>query len=182
MGPRLVGVDPARVAHGDEILAEVRGLTAGAEFTLARADGDPAGPAEGWPMNVVTTPAPPPGHVVLTLPSAVLAPGTRRLDVTAHEAGLRVGRDSIELTVVPVVEAPSGVIARGTTVDLGAAHAAPGVEVFLGGRRLAPAAVTFVSATKVTVTIPADAPVGASEVALRAGGVSGPPAAIEVGP
>ena len=46
LGPRFVSVEPPRAAFTDELLVRADGLTAGAAFTLAREDGDPAGPAE----------------------------------------------------------------------------------------------------------------------------------------
>jgi hypothetical protein len=182
LGPRLVAVDPARGSFGDELLVEVQGMTAGTTFTLARERDDPAGPDGAWPMTLVTAPPPPSGHVRLSLPRDDLAPGARRLDVSASEGGLPVGRDSIGLTVAPVVTGPTTPLAKGVPVALATAHAAPDVEVFLGGVRLDPATVTFGSPTTVTVTIPSATPAGPAEVALRARKVAGPPATIEVAP
>jgi Pvc16 N-terminal domain len=181
-GPRLRAVDPQRASFGEDVLAAVEGLAAGAAWTLARSDDDPAGPPEGWAMTLVPTPPPPPGTVRLRLPHADLAPGTRRLDVTVTEAGLLVGRDSIGVTVVPIVTGPTTALAKGTPVDLETAHAAADVEVFLAGTRLAPASVTFVSPTKVTITIPPATPAGSTEVALRAGKLAGPTTLVEVAP
>lgn len=182
LGPRLVSLDPPRASLGDEILVEAFGLTVGAAFSLARERGDPAGPGAGWPMTVVAAPPAPPGHVRLGLPRDDLAPGTRRLDVSASEAGLPIGRDSIGLTVVPVVTGPVAPLAKGTPVTLDTAHAAPDVEVFVNGARLDPATVAFESPTSVTVTIPPATPSGPADIALRAGKVAGPAGTVEVAP
>jgi hypothetical protein len=181
MGPRLRNVEPSRASFGDELLVTVEGLTAGATFTLARDANDPAGPPD-WPMNVVAAPPPPPGTVRLTLPSADLAPGARRLDVTATEGGLLVGADSIALTLVPVVTGANEPLAKGTPVALQTAHGAPDVEVFIDGVPLAPSAVAFGSATQADVTLPAITPGGQVEFALRAGKVAGPGTLLEVAP
>jgi hypothetical protein len=133
-------------------------------------------------MTVVSSPPPPPGSVRLTLPRADLAPGARRLDVAVTEAGLVVGSDSIALTIVPVVTGPSTPLQKGVQVDLDTAHAAPDIEVFLGGARLAPAAVAFASPTQVSVTIPPATPAGTVEVTLRAEKVAGPTTTIEAAP
>jgi hypothetical protein len=182
MGPRLRSVEPARVSFGDELLVAVEGLTAGATFTLARETVDPAGPASGWPMTAISTPPAPVGAVRLGLPQADLAPGARRLDVTATEGGLPLGHDSIGLSVVPVVTGPTGPLAKTGPVEVDTAHAAADVEVFLGGRPLDTTAVEFVSATKVQLTLPATIPAGPAEIVLRAGKVAGPPALVEVAP
>ena len=178
MGPRLQSVDPPRISFGDEVLVSVEGLTAGAAFTLARVDGDPDGTGD-WDLAPVLPP-PAPGTVRLTLPRADLAPGARRLDVTVTQSGLLVGRDSIGLTVVPVVTGPSGPLAKGSPTDLDTAHAAADVEVFLDGGRLDPGTTTFVTPTRVTVTIPASAAAGPAGIALRAGKVAGPVTSVEV--
>jgi hypothetical protein len=170
MGPRFVSVSPARASAGMDLVVEADGLTAAAQFTLAREDADPAG-AGDWPMSFVKADGP--RRVVLQLPQGDLAPGARRLDVVVVENGLRVGGDSIGITVVPKVLGPTQTVAPGDSVDLVTAHAAPDVEVFLNGRKLAGA--TYVSPTKVTVTIPMDTPAGPVELSLRAGKVAGPP-------
>lgn len=100
--------------------------------------------------------------------------------MTLTEAGLLVGRDSIALTVVPIVTGPATPLGKGVVVDLDTAHAAPDVEVFLAGKALAADAVTFVSPTTVQVTIPAPTPAGPTEIALRAGKLAGPTAVVEV--
>ena len=182
LGPRIGSVEPPRASFGDELLVAAEGLTAGAVWTLARQDGDPAGPPDGWPMTLLPTPPPPPGTVRLELPRADLAPGTRRLDLTASDAGLLVGRDSIGLTVVPLVTGPGTPFAKNTPVDLQTAHAAPDVEVFLAGRKLPANAVVFVSPTKVTITIPPATPAGPTEIALRAGKLAGPTTIVQVAP
>jgi hypothetical protein len=102
--------------------------------------------------------------------------------VTLTEVGLPVGRDSIALTVVPIVTGPSTPLAKGVAVDLDTAHAAPDVEVFLAGKQLAANTVTYVSPTKVQVTIPAPTPAGPAHVALRSGKVAGPTTIVEVAP
>jgi hypothetical protein len=182
MGPRLRSVDPARVSFGDELLVTAEGLTAGAAFTLAREAADPAGPASGWPMPAVPTPPAPPGTARLALPRADLAPGARRLDVIATEGGLPLGHDSIGVSIVPVVTGPSTPLTTTGPVDVDTAHAAADVEVFLAGRALDPAAVAFVSATRVRLTLPATTPAGPAEIVLRAGKVAGPAAIVEVAP
>jgi hypothetical protein len=170
LGPRLVSVTPGRVGHGIDLTVAVEGLTAGTVFTLAREPGDPAGPDE-WPFPIVESA---PGSVTLALPEPGLAPGARRLDASASEAGLLLGRDSIGLTVVPRVTGPSAPLAKGSTVTLDTVHAAGDVEVFLGGEALAPEQVSFVSPTAVSVTVPVATPSGPSDVMLRANKVAGP--------
>lgn len=178
MGPRLESVDPARITHGIDATVRATGLTAGVAFLLARESGDPAGPAEGWAMTVV--PNPPPGAVVLQLPRDDLAPGARRLDAVSTEEGLPSGRDSIGVTVVPVMTGLSTPVATNVPVVLPTAHAAPDVEVFVGGVRLAPSDVTFLSPIQVEVTIPASTPSGTTEVGLRANRVAGPTLPLEI--
>jgi hypothetical protein len=170
LGPRLVSVTPPRASAGVDVVVEADGLTGGARFTLAREDGDPVGTGD-WPMTFVKEDGP--RRLVLRIPQADLAPGARRLDVSLLENGLRVGGDSIGLTVVPAVTGPTQTVAVGDSVDLVTAHASPDVEVFLDGRRLSGTA--YVSATKVNVTIPTDTPSGPTELSLRAGKVAGPP-------
>ena len=172
MGPRLVSVDPARITHGVDATVSATGLTAGVSFFLAREAGDPAGPPEWWAMTVV--PNPPPRTIVLQLPRDDLAPGARRLDAVAIVEGLPAGRDSIGVTVVPVVTGPPGPIAKNAPVMLATAHAASDVEMFVGGVPLAASAVGFVSATQVQVTIPSATPSGPTQVGLRANKVAGP--------
>jgi hypothetical protein len=172
LGPRLISVDPARITHGVDARVIATGLTAGVSFLLARAPGDPPGPAEGWAMTVV--PNPPPGTVVLRLPRDDLAPGARRLDAVATAEGLPAGRDSIAIMVVPTVLGPPGPIAKGTPVALATAHVAPDVEVFVGGTALPASAVSFVSATQVDVTLPSSTPSGPTQIGLRANKVAGP--------
>jgi hypothetical protein len=150
---------------------EVRGLTAGAVFTLARATGDPAGPASGWPLTLVSSTT---GTVTLRLPTAEAVPAERRVDVTATQEGLLVGRDSIGVTLVPRISGHTGTVSAGSTVQLATAHAGAGTEVFLRGRRLAAGAVTVVSPIRVDVTIPAGTPSGPLPASLRAGKVAGP--------
>jgi hypothetical protein len=182
MGPRLRSVDPPRASFGDDLLVAADGLATGTALTLARGDGDPAGPPEGWAMTVIPTPPPPPGAVRLAIPRPDLAPGARQLEVTVTQGGLLLGSDSIAFTVVPVVKGPSTPLQKGVQVDLDTAHAAPDLEVFLGGVRLAPAEVAFGSPTEVSITIPAATPSGTAEVALRAAKVAGPTTTIEVAP
>jgi hypothetical protein len=179
VGPRLGVAVPARVSDGDEIVVEVTGVAGDVAFTLAREAADPAGP-DDWPMTVVHPPAA--GHVTLALPGPDLAPGLRRLDVRATADGLPAGGDALGLTIVPAVSGPAGPIARNTAVDLGTAHAAPDVEVFVDGAQLPASAVVYQSPTKVTVTLPPATPVGAAELMLRAGKVAGPAFATEVAP
>ena len=54
--------------------------------------------------------------------------------------------------------------------------------MFVGGQRLSAAAVTFVSATRIRLTLPSSTPAGSAEIVLRAGKVAGPAVAIEVAP
>ena len=171
LGPRIVALAPARASAGVDVTVEANGLTANATFRLAREDGDPTG-AGDWPMTFVRPEGP--GAVVLQLPQADLAPGTRRLDVTVSENGLRFGSDSIGLTVVPTIMGPSAVVAAGASVQLVTAHAAPDVEAFLNGRQLSANAVTYTSPTSVTIDIPNGTPAGPAVLALRAGKVAGP--------
>lgn len=174
LGPRFVALAPARASAGDDIDAALDGLTAAASFSLGHEREDPAGP--DWPMTVLTGAAP--GHVRLQLPDPRIAPGLRRLDVTASDSGLPIGRDSIGLTVVPVVQGPATPLAKGVAVTLQTAHAAPDVEVFLRGERLAD--VVYGSPTQVDVTIPTAAESGPADVVLRAAKVAGPTGSVVV--
>ncbi|MFN2627072.1 MAG: Pvc16 family protein [Gaiellaceae bacterium] len=174
MGPRFVSVSPARVSFGDDIDAEIAGLTAGASFTLVHVREDPDGP--DWPMTVLA--GAPPGHVRLKLPDARIAPGLRELDVSTSESGLPIGHDGTGLTVVPAVAGPATPLAKGVPVTLQTVHATADVEVFLRGRPVAP--VTFVSPTQVDVTIPPATQSGPAEILLRAGKVAGPKRSVTV--
>jgi Pvc16 N-terminal domain len=176
LGPRLVSVTPGRIGHGVDFIVAVEGLTSATVLTLAREDGDPAGP-DDWPLTVVEAAA---GSLTLQLPDPGLAPGARRIDATASEAGLLLGRDTIGLTVVPRVTGPETPLAKGTAVTLTAVHATSDVEVFLGGAALPSAQVSFVSPTEISVTIPGSTPAGATDVMLRAGKVAGPPTQVEI--
>ena len=91
------------------------------------------------------------------------------------EDGLLVGGDSIGVTIVPAITAPGGPIARNAVASLATAHAAADVEIFVGGTPLAPGRVTFVSPTQVDVNIPNTVAAGATDLALRANKVAGPP-------
>jgi hypothetical protein len=179
LGPRLESITPARVWAGIDIDVAGEGLTSSTVFTLAREPGDPSGTGD-WPMTVVA--GAPPGHVLLRLPDDRLAPGPRRLDAAATEAGLPAGRDSTGLTIVPAVTGPAGPLSRGVQVTLDTVHAAADVEVFVGGAAIDAADVSFVSPTEVEVTIPAATPLGPTELLLRAGKVAGPPREVTVGP
>ena len=170
LGPRLVAVTPGRVGHGDAFTVAAEGFTAGTELTLAREEGDPSGSGD-WPLDVVESA---PGTVTLELPDPALAPGPRRIDAVASEAGLTLGRHSIGITVVPRVTGPSTPLAKGAPETLETVHAAADVEVFLGGKRVPPADVSFVSATEISVTIPSATPSGPADVMLRASKVAGP--------
>ena len=179
LGPDLDAVDPARAWAGIDIAVTARGLIAGAQFTLARELGDPAGTGD-WPMTVIPSlPGTPPDQVLLQLPDAGLAPGGRRLDVTQSDSGLPIGQDSIGLTVVPFVTGPAAPLTRGAPVAIDTVHAAADVEAFLNGM---PIAATFVTATHVDVTIPGTTAPGPAELALRAGKVAGPAATVELAP
>lgn len=174
LGPRLVAVTPARVSFGDNFDLEVEGLTNGSVLTLARRPTESPGP--DWPLTVV--PGAPQDHVTLSLPDAGIAPGLRELDVTATENGLPFGRDSIGVTVVPVVTNAPNPIAKNTSVSLQTAHAAADVEVFVLGKRLDN--VIFVSPTQVDVVIPPATPSGPADVVLRAGKVAGPASDVNI--
>jgi hypothetical protein len=179
LGPRLLSITPARVSAGIDITVAGDGLTPSTAFTFARESGDPSGTGP-WPATVV--PGGQPNQVVLQLPDDRLAPGPRRLDAVATESGLPAGRDSIGLTVVPAITGPAGPLARGAPVTLETVHAAPDVEVFLGGAAIAAADVQYVSPTEVEVTIPPATPVGPAELLLRAGKASGPPTVVTIAP
>jgi hypothetical protein len=172
MGPRLVTVTPARGSAATTFTVGVEGLTAAAEFTLAPEEGDPAGGDDGW----APTASKPAGtsKVELRFARPALRPGPRRLDVVATENGLRTGGDSIAVILAPTISGPTGAAARGSTLQLDTAHAAPGVEVFLRGVPLPAGSVTFQSGTRVDITIPADAETGPAELALRANRTAGP--------
>jgi hypothetical protein len=172
LGPRLVIVQPSRVAHGMDIAVGVQGLTREAAFSLAREDEDPAGSGD-WTLTAV--PDTQPDIAKVQLPRADLAPGTRRLDVAGSSDGLPAGRDSIGVTVVPTVMVATPTPATsGSSVKLTTAHAAPDVEVFFAGKRLSAGQVSYVSPTEVQVTVPPGTPSGPTEVQLRANGVAGP--------
>jgi hypothetical protein len=171
MGPRLAAVEPPRASHGEDLTVRGEGL-AGAAFLLARAPGDPPGPAEGWSMTVV--PGATGDSVRLQLPRADLEPGARQLGAATTANGLPAGRDSIALTVVPRVTGPAGPLPNAAPLVLETAHAAPDVEVFLRGARLDPTSVMQLSATEVRVTIPATTASGPAELGLRANTVAGP--------
>jgi len=175
MGPRLAELDPARAWAGLDIAVTIDGSAIGAQFTLVREAGDPAGTGD-WPMTVVPAA---PGRLVLRVTNPALTPGARRLTVTVSEAGLTAARDSIGLTVVPVVTGPATPLARGAPVTLDTAHATADLEVYLGGRRIDAA---FDSPTAITVTIPNTTPPGPVEVLLRANKVAGSPATVTVAP
>jgi hypothetical protein len=179
LGPRLVAVEPARAWAQVDVVVTGEGLTSATAFTLAREPGDPSGTGD-WTMTAVAGAAP--GEAVLRLPDGRLAPGPRRLDAAASRSGLPSGRDSIGLTIVPVVTGPAGPLARGVPVTLQTVHATTDVEVFVGGVPIAPADVSFASPTEVRVTIPPATPAGPTEVLLRAGKVAGPPIGATVAP
>jgi hypothetical protein len=172
MGPRLLDVAPSRVSAGLAFRVAVEGLTATASFTLACEPGDTGCPPGGWPLTVVAIAS---DQVTLQITDPQLPPGERRLDVTVKEGGLVMGCDSIGLTLVPAVTGHSDPVNPGTIIDLSCAHAAPDVEVFLGGRPVASAQVQFVSTTQIQVGLPPATPIGPIEVFLRAGKLTGPP-------
>lgn len=185
MGPRLAAVTPSRLSAGESLLLTATGLTAATTFFL---DADPADPplppgATGWLLPLdPPPPSPPPGQVRLSIPASLagLVPGQRGLRAVDTREGLPFGTDLIGVTLVPAISAPIGPVARGATVVLATAHAAPDVEVFLNGTKLPAADVAFLSVTQVQVTVPATATVGAGVVVLRAGKVTGPDAPVTV--
>ena len=179
MGPRLLSASPPRVSANVDVRIEAAGLTGGAIFTLARETADPAGSGD-WAMTLVRRE--PPNAVVLRLPNAGIAPGARQLGVATTDSGLPIGRDSLALTVAPAVTGPTAAVAAGAAVTLSTLHAAPDVEVFLGGKQLPANSVTYASPTQVGITIPPATPAGPVEVALRANKVAGPPFRLQVGP
>jgi hypothetical protein len=169
LGPRLVQVAPPRFGGPADVTVTVTGAPAGTAYVLAAEPGDPAPvPAGGWPMTRVADTA---QGVVLRLPRNDLRAGTRRLDAVATVEGLPFGRDSIGVTVVPVVLGTSLPVASGSPVTLATAHTGPDTEVFVAGRRVATSALT---ATSVRFTVPAGSP-GTRPVMLRANRVAGPP-------
>jgi hypothetical protein len=171
MGPRLLEASPARVSASVDVRVDVGGLTSGTAFSVARDARDPAGSGD-WAITSLKQDGP--RTVVLRLPSAALAPGMRRLDVTAAEEGVTVGGDSLALTVVPTIVGPAAEVAGGATVELDTQHAAADVEVFARGVALPASAVTYTSPTKVTIEVPTGAAEGVLGLALRAGKVAGP--------
>ncbi len=174
LGPRFIGVTPSRAAFGDDLDVEVEGLTNGSVFTLAHEPAEPPGP--DWAMTLV--PGAPPGHVILTLPAANIDPGLRELRVVATENGLPFGHDSIGLTVVPKLTGAPNPVPKNVGVSFQTAHAAPDVEVFVGGKRLQD--VTCVSPTQVDVVVPTATPSGPADVVLRAGKVAGPAGSVTI--
>ena len=179
MGPRLVQVVPERISAGVDFTVEAEGLTSGSAFTLAREHDDPVGPAGGWPLSLIGQTA---TDVTLRLSETGAVAGDRRLDVTTTQDGLLVGRDSIGVTVVPIVTGVNGTPNRGATVQLVTAHAGPDVEAFVAGARVPDNGVTFVSATRVDVTIPASTPLGPQPLSLRVSKLAGPPFELTVVP
>lgn len=171
MGPKLVSVTPDRIAAALDFTVAASGLTAGATFTLARVNDDPAGPPGGWPLTVVAETA---TTVTLRLADATPVAGERRLDVTAAQDGLLLGRDSIGVSVVPRIGGHAGTVTAGSTVQLTTAHAGADVEVFLGGARVPPGDVAFVSPTQVDVTLPVATPLGPLPASLRSAKLAGP--------
>jgi hypothetical protein len=168
MGPRVLSVTPARIGADADARVAVTGALPTTAYTLAEEGGDPAGaPADGWPMTVVASSA---GGVVLRLPRHDLVAGTRRLDATATAEGLPFGRDSIGVTVVPVVVGNSAPVVSGGSVTLTTAHTGDDTELFFEGRLVAVAGVT---PTTVTFTVPA-ASMGTRTLMLRSGRVAGP--------
>jgi hypothetical protein len=178
LGPRLASITPARASAGIDIVVVADGLIETTLFTLPRLPGDPPGTGD-WAMTVVSRA---PGQVVLRLPDDGLAPGLRALQATATQDGLAAGADSIGLTIVPALAPPAGPLPRGTAVTLQAAHAAPDVELFVGGEAMPAGAVTFVSGTEIEVTIPAATPPGPADAVLRAGKVTGLPTPVVIAP
>lgn len=169
MGPRLVSVTPARIGGDTDANVAVTGALPTTTYTLAAERGDPAGaPAGGWPMTVVALTA---EGVVLRLPRHDLVAGTRRLDAVATAEGLPFGRDSIAVTVVPVVVSSSAPAVSGGAVTLTTAHTGEDTELFFDGR---PLATTTVTPTSVTFTVPA-ASIGTRTLMLRSGRAAGPP-------
>jgi hypothetical protein len=174
LGPRLLSVTPPRFGGPAVVLVALTGVLPRTAYVLAAEPGDPAPtPAGGWPMTVVEETA---GGVTLRLPRNDLRPGTRRLDAVATVEGLPFGRDSIGVTVVPVVLANTAPVASGGPVTLTTAHCAPDVELYFDGRAVP---VTGVTPTSVTFTVPAGS-AGKRPLMLRSNRVAGPPYVLDV--
>ena len=173
MGPRLTAVTPPRGSAATSFTVGVEGLTAGAVFTLALEEGDPAGGGTGSAPTSVARDGT--NAIELHFARPALRPGLRRLDVVATESGLRTGGDSIGITFVPTVTGPSGPAAAGH--DRAARHRARGARRRGVPARRAPlraADVTFVSGTRVDVAIPPGTASGPADLALRANRTAGP--------
>lgn len=168
LGPRLLAVSPARFGGDDDLLVALTGALPSTAYVLAPERDDPAPvPAGGWPMTVVASTI---DGVTLRLPRHDLMPGVRRLDAVATEEGLPFGRDSIAVTVAPVVLSNTAPVVSGAPVTLTTAHCGADVEVFFDG---VATAVTASTATSVTFTVPA-ASAGTRPVMLRSNKVAGP--------
>ncbi|GAB3836888.1 DUF4255 domain-containing protein [Dactylosporangium cerinum] len=177
LGARLLGAAPTRIGADTPTVVRVLGGSAETAFQLAAEVDDPAGaPAGGWPMTVLSQDV---DGVRMRLPRDDLAPGVRRLDAVSMMEGLPAGRDSIGLTVVPTVLSLDRPPTAGSPVVLTTAHCAADTEVFLDGRAVAPDSV---SATSVTVTVPAATAPGGHAFTLRSRRVAGPAFAFEVAP
>ncbi|GAA0712571.1 DUF4255 domain-containing protein [Dactylosporangium roseum] len=169
LGTRLLGAAPARLGGDQTTTVRVVGATPDTAYRLAAEAGDPPGaPADGWPMTVAGQDA---DGVRLRLPRPDLAPGVRRLDAITTVEGIPAGRDSIGLTVVPIVLSIAGTATAGASVTATTAHCAADTEVFLDGRPVTPGAV---AATSVTFTVPAATAAGPHTLTLRSRRVAGP--------
>jgi hypothetical protein len=170
MGARFEAVSPARARASAPVAVELAGSAGHLTFTLRREPDDPAGPEE-WPLVATATGA---NRFDLQIAPATLAPGTRQLTVGGLVEGLPVAGDRTALTLVPAVTGPAGPVAAGANLSLVTEHAAPDVEVFIGGISVPVADVTFVSPTQVDIVVPATTPAGPRPVMLRAAQTAGP--------
>lgn len=171
-GARLVSAAPARVGGTATTTVTLQGASSTTRLLLAVEPGDPTpGPADGWPMTVVST-----DHdgTVLRLPRADLMPGARRLLAATPVPGLPPGAeartDTLALTVEPVVLGVPGPLRVGTPATLDAAHCADDTVVFLDGTAVSAHAVTPGS---VSFTVPSGM-AGTRALSLRSRGVAGP--------
>lgn len=169
-GAGFESVSPSRVSAGQVLSVEVRGAVGALGFSLRRQTGDPAGSGD-WPLVAAATG---PGQFGLAIGPPTLAPGARQVSMVGDVDGLPAGGDATAVTLVPVVLGTAGPVAGGATATLDTAHAAADVEVFFDGVALDPADVTFVSAVRVDIAVPATATPGTHQLALRAGRTAGP--------
>ena len=190
MGPRISRVQPELASFGIQVALFVTGLGSDTAVTLSRLDGDPDDPTDGrpdpatthstGPWRLAATPAP--DGLSVVLPDPLLVPGRRVLSVTNLAAGLPAGTGSIALTVAPAVMSAGSALVPGATVTLVVSHVlAEGEVAFLGFT----AAYTLVTATSISVTVPAGIAAYAGDevpVSIVSGTIAGPPTDLAVAP